>query len=46
MPALQSYVGGRWITPTDEGQPVHDAVTGDEVARISSAGVDMAAALD
>jgi oxepin-CoA hydrolase / 3-oxo-5,6-dehydrosuberyl-CoA semialdehyde dehydrogenase len=46
MPALQSYVGGRWATPTDEGQPVHDAVTGDEVARISSAGVDMAAALD
>src|SRR4051794_13404403 len=45
MPALQSYVGGSWISPADEGQPVHDAVTGDEVARISSAGVDMAAAL-
>src|SRR3954463_276069 len=46
MPALQSYVGGRWVIPSDGGQPVRDAVTGDEVARISSAGCDMAAALD
>jgi oxepin-CoA hydrolase / 3-oxo-5,6-dehydrosuberyl-CoA semialdehyde dehydrogenase len=46
MALLRSYVNGRWHTATDEGVPLHDAVTGDEVARISSAGVDMAAALD
>jgi oxepin-CoA hydrolase / 3-oxo-5,6-dehydrosuberyl-CoA semialdehyde dehydrogenase len=43
--ALESYVGGRWVSPTDDGQPLVDAVTGDEVARLSSAGIDMAAAL-
>jgi oxepin-CoA hydrolase / 3-oxo-5,6-dehydrosuberyl-CoA semialdehyde dehydrogenase len=46
MTALRSYVSGAWITPTDDGRPVLDAVTGDEVARVSSAGVDLAAALD
>ena len=45
-PALRSYVSGGWYTPTGEGRPLHDAVTGDEVARISSAGVDMGAVLD
>jgi oxepin-CoA hydrolase/3-oxo-5,6-dehydrosuberyl-CoA semialdehyde dehydrogenase len=42
---LRSYVSGRWHTPPDEGKPLRDAVTGDEVATISSTGVDMAAAL-
>ena len=46
MALLRSYVNGDWKTPDDEGRPVFDAVTGDEVARISSAGVDMAAALE
>ncbi|WP_240759274.1 phenylacetic acid degradation bifunctional protein PaaZ, partial [Phytoactinopolyspora endophytica] len=46
MTALPSYVGGEWRTPSGEGTPLHDAVTGEEVARISSAGIDMAAALD
>ena len=46
MGVLRSYVGGRWHTPTAEGVPLHDAVTGEEVARVSSAGVDMAAALE
>jgi oxepin-CoA hydrolase/3-oxo-5,6-dehydrosuberyl-CoA semialdehyde dehydrogenase len=46
MTLLRSYVGGAWVTPTDDGRPVFDAVTGDEVARISSAGIDMAAALE
>jgi oxepin-CoA hydrolase/3-oxo-5,6-dehydrosuberyl-CoA semialdehyde dehydrogenase len=45
-PALRSYVSGGWYTPTGEGRPLHDAVTGEEVARISSAGVDMGAVLD
>src|ERR1700710_2115482 len=46
MSVLHSYLGGSWVTTTDEGQPVHDAVTGDEVARISATGLDRAAALD
>ena len=46
MVVLRSYVNGSWFTPTDEGAPLYDAVTGDEVARISSAGIDMAAALE
>ena len=46
MTVLRSYAGGSWITPADEGRPVLDAVTGEEVARVSSAGVDLAAALD
>ncbi|GAA0954614.1 phenylacetic acid degradation bifunctional protein PaaZ [Nonomuraea longicatena] len=45
MTALRSYVSGAWHTPPDEGAPVHDAVTGDQVCRISSTGVDFAAAL-
>jgi oxepin-CoA hydrolase/3-oxo-5,6-dehydrosuberyl-CoA semialdehyde dehydrogenase len=44
MAVLRSYVGGTWQAPAD-GRPVLDAVTGEEVARISSDGVDMAAAL-
>jgi oxepin-CoA hydrolase/3-oxo-5,6-dehydrosuberyl-CoA semialdehyde dehydrogenase len=43
---LPSYVSGGWHTAADEGVPLRDAVTGEEVARISSAGIDMAAALD
>src|SRR5882757_8500233 len=46
MALLRSYVSGRWHTPTVDGQPLHDAVTGEEVCTISSAGVDFAAALE
>src|SRR5437588_8106606 len=46
MTTLRSYVSGAWATPDDEGRPVLDAVTGEEVARVSSAGVDFAGALD
>jgi oxepin-CoA hydrolase/3-oxo-5,6-dehydrosuberyl-CoA semialdehyde dehydrogenase len=45
-PLLRSHVLGDWHTPTDAGRPLHDAVTGEEIARVSSAGVDFAAALD
>jgi len=45
MSLLRSYVSGRWHTPDAEGAPLHDAVTGEEIARISSAGIDMGAAL-
>jgi oxepin-CoA hydrolase/3-oxo-5,6-dehydrosuberyl-CoA semialdehyde dehydrogenase len=44
--ALRSYVSGQWHTPDHEGRPLHDATTGAEVARISSAGIDFAAALE
>jgi len=44
-PVLGSYVGGGWHSPAD-GRPLHDAVTGEEVARISSDGIDMGAVLD
>ncbi len=46
MTLLRSYVAGAWVTPADAGRPVLDAVTGDEVARVSSAGVDIAGAVD
>src|SRR5215471_3727781 len=46
MALLRSYVNGDWVSAADDGRPVFDAVTGEEVARVSSAGVDMAAALD
>jgi len=46
MTALRSYVSGAWTEPADEGRPVLDAVTGEEVTRVSSAGIDVAAALD
>ncbi|SES47668.1 phenylacetic acid degradation bifunctional protein PaaZ [Actinokineospora terrae] len=46
MALLRSYVSGRWHTPGVDGTPLLDAVTGDEVARISSDGVDMRAALE
>jgi len=42
---LESYVGGSWFAAADEGQPLADAVTGEEVARISSAGLDVPAML-
>src|SRR5215470_9639488 len=45
MAVLRSYLAGGWRSPADEGMPLHDAVTGDEVARISSAGLDLAGAL-
>src|SRR5215475_9773014 len=46
MALLRSHVGGAWVTPAEDGRAVFDAVTGNEVARISSAGIDMAGALE
>jgi oxepin-CoA hydrolase / 3-oxo-5,6-dehydrosuberyl-CoA semialdehyde dehydrogenase len=46
MAPLASYVSGAWHVPPDEGVPLHDAVTGVEIARLSSSGVDFGAALD
>jgi len=46
MAVLNSYVNGSWFASADEGQPVHDAVTGEEIARVSSSGIDMRAVLE
>src|SRR5215471_4103825 len=46
MTVLASYTGGQWRTPSGKGAPLYDAVTGAEVARVSSEGIDMAAALE
>src|ERR1700712_906480 len=49
MTVLSSYVQGAWTVPDvddADGLPVLDAVTGAEIARLSTAGIDMAAALD
>ena len=43
---LSSYLAGSWFTSTDEGRPVLDAVTGQEVCRVSAAGADLAGAVD
>jgi oxepin-CoA hydrolase/3-oxo-5,6-dehydrosuberyl-CoA semialdehyde dehydrogenase len=40
---LESYAAGRWHTASTEGHPLLDAATGEEVARISSAGLDLGA---
>jgi oxepin-CoA hydrolase/3-oxo-5,6-dehydrosuberyl-CoA semialdehyde dehydrogenase len=45
MAVLRSFVNGSWQAPTD-GVPVRDAVTGEEVARVSSQGIDLASALE
>ena len=39
---LESYAAGRWFRAQDEGRPILDAVTGAEVSRLSSAGLDLA----
>ena len=46
MTLLRSHVQGAWHTGSGEGRPVHDAVTGEEIARLSTDGLDAGAALD
>ncbi|WP_425483527.1 phenylacetic acid degradation bifunctional protein PaaZ [Flexivirga aerilata] len=42
---LPSYVAGRWFAP-DDGVPLLDASTGEEIVRVSSSGLDFAAMVD
>ena len=44
--ALSSYVQDSWSTPSGDGVAMRDAVTGDEVGRLSTDGIDMGAALE
>ena len=44
--ALRSYVNGSWATSSAQGMPLLDAVTGEQVTTISSAGIDMRAVLE
>ncbi|WP_200901326.1 phenylacetic acid degradation bifunctional protein PaaZ [Nostocoides japonicum] len=43
---LESYAAGRWFRSEAEGEPLLDAATGEEVARISAAGLDLAGMVD
>ena len=43
MSVLSSYVRGGWVTPEAEGRPMTDAVTGEEIGRLATDGIDMAA---
>src|SRR5271155_1591869 len=43
---LASYVSGEWKTGSGAGEALVDPVTGEELARISSQGVDVKVALD
>ena len=43
---LASYVGGGWVEGGGEGVALTDPVLGDELARASSEGIDIGAALD
>ncbi|MEU8796430.1 aldehyde dehydrogenase family protein [Spirillospora sp. NPDC048819] len=40
---LESYANGQWFRASDDGHPLLDAATGEEVARLSSTGLDLAA---
>ncbi|MBC3193322.1 phenylacetic acid degradation bifunctional protein PaaZ [Pseudonocardia sp. C8] len=46
MTLLRSHLSGSWQTGTGDGRPLYDAVTGEEVARISAEGLDLPGALE
>lgn len=43
---LENYALGKWIAGDGEGQALHNAVNGEEIARASSSGLDFGAMLD
>ncbi len=43
---LANYLGGQWVEGTGAGEPMFDPVTGEELARVSSQGGPIGAALD
>jgi oxepin-CoA hydrolase/3-oxo-5,6-dehydrosuberyl-CoA semialdehyde dehydrogenase len=46
MPKLGNYITGRWIEGDGEGQPLHNAFTGEMIGHASTKGLDFAAILD
>lgn len=46
MQKLENYVTGKWITGDGPGDALYNAVTGNEIARSSTKGLDFAAMLD
>lgn len=38
---LQNFAAGRWQTGTDAGTPIFDPILGNELARVSNAGMDL-----
>lgn len=39
---LQNYAQGRWVEGTEEGKPLFNAITGEQIASASSKGLDFA----
>ena len=46
MPKLGNYITGRWIEGDGEGQPLHNAFTGEMIGHASTKGLDFGAILD
>ena len=40
MAKLENFILGRWITGDGEGQPLFNAVTGEQIATASTKGID------
>lgn len=38
---LANYIGGRWVNGSQRGAPLHDPVTGEELARVDATGIDL-----
>lgn len=45
MQQLESFLCGRWVRGEGEGRPILDAVSGEAVANVSSAGLDLGEAV-
>jgi len=46
MKRLSSYLEDQWVEGSGSDRDIHDAVTGDVMARVSTAGLDLGAALN
>ncbi len=46
MVALENYILGSWIKGDGDGQALYNAVTGDQIAKTSTKGLDFASILD
>ncbi|MEM6379231.1 MAG: 3,4-dehydroadipyl-CoA semialdehyde dehydrogenase, partial [Bacteroidota bacterium] len=41
MKKIEHYVQGHWTTGKEEGQPIHDAITGEVIANVAIEGLDI-----